>query len=95
MLLQDVPLDMVRVRRGAGAAQLCQLWHGGRLGGEGTVGWLHRIYALTAKWRVKTAAVVKAAAFLKQGRLYLILWRLVELPSAAVPPGELWSMRWG
>lgn len=32
MLFQDVPLDVIRVRRGAGAAQLCQLRHGGRLG---------------------------------------------------------------
>jgi len=42
MLLQDVPLDVVCICRGAGAAQLFQLWHGGRLGGEDKVGWLHR-----------------------------------------------------
>lgn len=36
MLFQDIPLDVVCIRRCAGAAQLCQLWHGEQLGEEGT-----------------------------------------------------------
>lgn len=48
-----------------------------------------------SKGRVNAAAVVKAAAFLQQSCLGLILWILMEFPFAVVPPGELWSMCWG
>lgn len=65
MLFQDIPLDVVRIRRGAGAAQLCQLWHGGQLGEEGTEVVQMSLHPYS-KWRVNAAAVVKAAAFLQQ-----------------------------